>query len=350
MTHRISIAISAAERSSSEFLLELVKSQKITAIQSITNDSLSAITQQTLAPKQVVVLPKESCRVVVQGDLSLDDVSDCITSLNVEVVRTHIIDDLLAQKAIGAVVLGLAEAPHDLTALQALAADHKWEVNLLEGDDISTQAPGVLLMDMDSTAIQIECIDEIAKLAGVGEQVSEVTELAMQGKLDFAESLRARVATLKDADEGIIASVRNTLPMSQGLPELVKALQAAQWKVAIASGGFTYFADYLKDQLGLDAAYANELEIIDGKLTGQVKGGIVDAQKKADVLLEIADQHSIPHARTVAAGDGANDLVMMAASGLGVAFHAKEVVAVQATTAIKYNGLEGVYYIIASAP
>ncbi|MBD1390380.1 phosphoserine phosphatase SerB [Neiella sp. HB171785] len=248
----------------------------------------------------------------------------------------------------GALVLGLAAVPDDLQALADLAAERLWEFNLLT-DAPSVEQPGLLLMDMDSTAIEIECIDEIAKLAGVGEQVAEVTELAMQGKLDFAESLRARVATLTDADEAILAEVREQLPMSPGLPELVTALRQKNWRVAIASGGFTYFADYLKDTLPLDAAVSNVLEIIDGKLTGKVLGDIVDAQRKADTLVALAQQFDIPPSQTVAAGDGANDLVMMAAAALGVAYHAKPVVAAKATTALKYHGLEGIYYLLASS-
>jgi len=200
--------------------------------------------------------------------------------------------------------------------------------------------PGVLVMDMDSTTIKIECIDEIAKLAGVGEQVSVVTELAMQGKLDFAQSLYQRVATLKNSSEDILAKVAKDIPLMPGLEDLVSHLKQHHWRVAIASGGFTYFADYLKGLLNLDAAFANELEIIEGQLTGKVLGSIVDAQAKADCLKKLSLEYNIPHQQTVAMGDGANDLVMMAAANLGVAFHAKEIVNNQADTAIHFSGLD----------
>jgi len=200
--------------------------------------------------------------------------------------------------------------------------------------------PGVLVMDMDSTTIKIECIDEIAILAGVGEQVASVTELAMQGELDFAQSLHQRVATLAGSSEDILAQVAKDIPLMPGLENLISHLKQYHWRVAIASGGFTYFADHLKGLLNLDAAFANELEIIDGQLTGKVLGSVVDAQAKADCLQRLSLEYEIPHQQTVAMGDGANDLVMMAAANLGVAFHAKDIVNKQADTAIHFSGLD----------
>ncbi|MFV0576212.1 MAG: phosphoserine phosphatase [Vibrio sp.] len=210
-------------------------------------------------------------------------------------------------------------------------------------------APGLILMDMDSTAIQIECIDEIAKLAGTGEKVSDITERAMQGELDFEESLRERVGTLEGADESILKQVRNNIPFMPDLAELVNTLKALGWKTAIASGGFTYFSDYLKETLGLDYAQSNTLEIVDGKLTGKVLGNVVSAQTKADILVTLADEWDIEPHNTVAVGDGANDLVMMATAGLGVAYHAKPKVEQKAQTAIRYAGLGGVLCILSAA-
>jgi len=200
--------------------------------------------------------------------------------------------------------------------------------------------PGVLVMDMDSTTIKIECIDEIAVLAGVGEQVAEVTELAMQGKLDFAQSLHQRVATLENANESILAEVAKNIPLMEGLENLIEQLKAHDWKVAIASGGFTYFADHLKELLSLDAAVANTLEIVDSVLTGKVLGDVVDANTKALVLQNLQQEYQLKPTQTVAMGDGANDLTMMAAAQLGVAFHAKEVVQKQADSSINFNGLD----------
>ncbi|GHB57305.1 hypothetical protein GCM10008107_02760 [Psychrosphaera saromensis] len=206
--------------------------------------------------------------------------------------------------------------------------------------------PGLLVMDMDSTAIEIECIDEIAKLAGVGEQVSEVTAAAMRGELDFAESLHARVATLTDAPVSIIDQVADNLPLMPGLENLVTHLQSFGWKLVIASGGFTYMTDVLKRQLNLDATVANQLEMKDGKLTGKVLGRIVDANVKAETVVSLAKQYNIELSQTIAMGDGANDLVMMAAAQLGVAFHAKPLVRKQADVSVKKGGLDQLLYLL----
>ncbi|NCF07000.1 phosphoserine phosphatase [Kosakonia sp. MH5] len=211
------------------------------------------------------------------------------------------------------------------------------------------RSPGLLVMDMDSTAIQIECIDEIAKLAGTGEMVAEVTERAMRGELDFAASLRSRVATLKGADANILMQVRESLPLMPGLVQLVLKLETLGWKVAIASGGFTFFADYLRDKLHLTAAVANELEIMDGKFTGQVLGDIVDAQYKANTLKALAEKYEIPVTQTVAIGDGANDLPMIKAAGLGIAFHAKPKVNEKAEVSIRHADLMGVFCILSGS-
>ncbi len=211
------------------------------------------------------------------------------------------------------------------------------------------RSPGLLVMDMDSTAIQIECIDEIAKLAGTGEMVAEVTERAMRGELDFTASLRSRVATLKGADANILLQVRETLPLMPGLVQLVLKLETLGWKVAIASGGFTFFADYLRDKLHLTAAVANELEIMGGKFTGQVLGDIVDARYKADTLKALAEKYDIPPGQTVAIGDGANDLPMIKAAGLGIAFHAKPKVNEKAEVTIRHADLMGVFCILSGS-
>lgn len=200
--------------------------------------------------------------------------------------------------------------------------------------------PGLLVMDMDSTTITIECIDEIAKLAGVGEEVSEVTERAMLGELDFAQSLHQRVATLAGSPESILSDVAQNIPLMAGLKPLITELKKHNWIIAIASGGFTYFADHLKNTLNLDAAFANTLEIVDGKLTGKILGSVVDAQVKADSLAILRKAYQIPTNQTVAMGDGANDLVMMATASFGVAFHAKPIVFAQADSSINVQGLD----------
>ncbi|MCP3697147.1 MAG: phosphoserine phosphatase [Aliivibrio sp.] len=242
---------------------------------------------------------------------------------------------------------------YDVAAIAGeMTSEHKTILDALELDyaevkDIpDLSKPGIILFDMDSTAIEIECIDEIAKLAGVGKQVSEVTERAMQGELDFKESLIQRVGTLAGADEAILAKVKSELPFMPEIRELVATMHKYGWKPAIASGGFTYFSDYLKDELNLVHAQSNQLEIVDGKLTGKVLGDIVSAETKAEILVELADKYDIEISNTVAVGDGANDLVMMEAAGLGVAYHAKPKVQQKAQTAVRHADLGGVACIL----
>ena len=212
----------------------------------------------------------------------------------------------------------------------------------------SLRQAGLLVMDMDSTAIQIECIDEIAKLAGTGEMVSAITERAMRGELDFSQSLRQRVATLKDAPESILQEVKQHLPLMPGLVETVKELKNHGWKVAIASGGFTYFTEVLQQKLGLDFIAANQFEIIDGKLTGNVQGAIVDAQYKAQTLQQLAQQFHIATENTVAIGDGANDLAMMQVADVGVAYHAKPKVQQLAQVIVNFTDLTALLCILSA--
>lgn len=207
---------------------------------------------------------------------------------------------------------------------------------------------GLLVMDMDSTAIQIECIDEIAKLAGVGELVSAITESAMRGELDFEQSLRCRVGTLKGAPESILQQVRENLPLMSGLIETIQTLQKYGWKTSIASGGFTYFADYLKGLLQLDFAASNQFDIEDGKLTGLVKGDVVDAQYKAKTLQHLLEKYGIDSQYSIAIGDGANDLAMMNVAGLGVAFHAKPKVQQQAQIVVNFADLTALLCLLSA--
>lgn len=231
--------------------------------------------------------------------------------------------------------------------LEKTAEEYSVELCLVNKTPSLTE-PGLLLMDMDSTVIAVECIDEIAELAGVGEQVSAVTAQAMHGKLDFADSLRTRVACLAGANSDILHQVRNALPLMPGVANLVCILKQYQWKVAIASGGFSYFADYLRDRLDLDAAVANGLAIEGGRLTGKVHGDIVDAKVKAQTIVDLAEKWLIPGHQTIAMGDGANDLLMMNAAALGVALHAKPIVRQQADIAIRWSSLDSLLWVLAA--
>ncbi|GBL04681.1 phosphoserine phosphatase SerB [Glaciecola sp. KUL10] len=207
--------------------------------------------------------------------------------------------------------------------------------------------PGLIVFDMDSTVIEMECIDEIAKLAGVGEQVAEVTERAMQGEIAFSDSLIHRVACLKGVELAKLQTIRDRLPFSPGFAILVTHLKEANWTIAIASGGFTYFADHIKEMFDLDVAKSNQLKHEDGVLTGDVIGEIVDAQKKADLLVSLAQSSRVDRAQTLAVGDGANDLVMMSAAGFGVAYHAKPKVQFEAQGNIQFTGLQSILYLLA---
>ena len=201
---------------------------------------------------------------------------------------------------------------------------------------------GLVVMDMDSTLISIECIDEIADMQGLKPQVAAITESAMRGEIEFAESLRRRVALLEGLDESALQRVyTERLQLNPGAETLLGALQARGIKTLLVSGGFTFFTERLKQRVGLDYAHANVLEIVDGKLTGRVLGDVLDAQGKADWLNRIRTELELSSAQVVAIGDGANDLKMMAAAGIGIAYHAKPVVRAQATYAISHTGLNG---------
>ncbi len=202
---------------------------------------------------------------------------------------------------------------------------------------------GLCVMDMDSTLISIECIDEIADMVGLKPQVAAITERAMQGELDFAQSLRERVALLKGLNESDLMRVLNErLVLNPGAVEWIATCKKNNITTLLVSGGFTFFADRVKAMLGLDYAVSNSLEIVNGKLTGKILGDIVDAQTKANELIKLRDNLGLTAAQTIAIGDGANDLKMMSAAGIGIAYHAKPIVQAQATYAINYVGLDGV--------
>ena len=204
----------------------------------------------------------------------------------------------------------------------------------------------LICFDMDSTLIQTEVIDELAMRAGVGDQVKAITERAMRGEIDFKESFTERVALLKGLDESVMKEIAENLPITEGVERLMYVLKRYGYKIAILSGGFTYFGNYLKDKFGIDYVYANNLEIEDGKLTGRYVGDIVDGRRKAELLQLIAQVEKVDIAQTIAVGDGANDLPMLSTAGLGIAFHAKPKVVENARQSINTIGLDGVLYFL----
>jgi phosphoserine phosphatase len=204
----------------------------------------------------------------------------------------------------------------------------------------------LVAFDMDSTLIEAEVIDELAKVAGVGEEVSAITGQAMRGEIDFCESLRRRVALLKGLDESVLEEIADKLPLTEGAEHLVSTLRSLGYKTAILSGGFNYFGNWLQQRLGIDYAYANELEIQDGKVTGRLSGTIVDGERKAALLREIAIKEGIDLEQVISVGDGANDLPMLSVAGLGIAFRAKPLVMQSAEQAISTLGLDGILYLL----
>ena len=213
-------------------------------------------------------------------------------------------------------------------------------------DNMYRRMRRLICFDMDSTLIETEVIDELAIRAGVGEQVKAITERAMRGEIDFTESFRERVALLKGLDESVMQEIAENLPITEGVDRLMYVLKKYGYKIAILSGGFTYFGHYLQQKYGIDYVYANELEIENGKLTGRYLGDVVDGKRKAELLRLIAQVEKVDIAQTIAVGDGANDLPMLGIAGLGIAFHAKPKVVANAKQSINTIGLDGVLYFL----
>lgn len=249
----------------------------------------------------------------------------------------------------GCVEFTVRGTPNDVAGLRAKFLEISSELMVdigFQEDNIFRRNRRLVAFDMDSTLIQAEVIDELAKEAGVGDKVAAITESAMRGELDFKQSLRKRLSLLEGLDESVLKRVADRLPMSEGAEKLISNLKNVGYKIAILSGGFTYFGDILRKRYGIDYVYANELEIKDGKLTGKAVGDIVDAQKKAELLQSIASQEGISLQQVIAVGDGANDLPMLNLAGLGIAFHAKPKVKQGARQAISTLGLDAILFLL----
>ena len=279
-------------------------------------------------------------RIVADQDMNIDDIKRLTGRIPLD-------ENARTPKA--SVEFSVRGTPRDKEQMKAdfmkLSAEQEMDISFQE-ESMFRRMRRLICFDMDSTLIETEVIDELAIRAGVGDQVKAITEAAMRGEIDFCESFRQRCALLKGLDVSVMQEIAENLPITEGVDRLMRILKKVGFKIAILSGGFTYFGNYLKQKYNIDYVYANELEVENGKLTGRHVGDIVDGKRKAELLRLIAQVENVDIRQTVAVGDGANDLTMISIAGLGIAFHAKPKVKATAKQSISTIGLDGILYFL----
>lgn len=300
------------------------------------NRFIITILGRKLTAKQIAGI---SCIVADQG-MNIDDIKRLTGRIPLD-------ENARTPKA--SVEFSVRGTPRDKEAMQAafmkLSAEQEMDISFQE-DSMYRRMRRLICFDMDSTLIETEVIDELAIKAGVGDEVKAITEAAMRGEIDFCESFRQRCALLKGLDVSVMQEIAENLPITEGVDRLMRILKKVGFKIAILSGGFTYFGNYLKQKYNIDYVYANDLEVVNGKLTGRYLGDIVDGRRKAELLRLIAQVENVDIRQTVAVGDGANDLPMISIAGLGIAFHAKPKVKATAKQSISTIGLDGILYFL----
>ena len=300
------------------------------------NRYIVTIVGRKLTAKQIAGVS----RIIAEQDMNIDDIKRLTGRIPLD-------ENARTPKA--SVEFSVRGTPKDKEQMKAdflkLAAELQVDISFQE-DSMYRRMRRLICFDMDSTLIETEVIDELAMRAGVGDEVKAITESAMRGEIDFTTSFRKRCALLKGLDVSVMQEIAENLPITEGADRLMRILKKVGFKIAILSGGFTYFGNYLKQKFGIDYVYANELEVEDGKLTGRYVGEIVDGKRKAELLRLIAQVENVDLRQTVAVGDGANDLPMISIAGLGIAFHAKPKVKATAEQSISTIGLDGILYFL----
>lgn len=300
------------------------------------NRYIITILSRKLTAKQIAGVS----RIVAEQDMNIDDIKRLTGRIPLD-------ENARTPKA--SVEFSVRGTPKNKECMKAefmkLSTELEMDISFQE-DSIYRRMRRLICFDMDSTLIETEVIDELAIRAGVGDQVKAITEAAMRGEIDFCESFRQRCALLKGLDVSVMQEIAENLPITEGVDRLMRILKKVGFKIAILSGGFTYFGNFLKQKYNIDYVYANELEIENGKLTGNHVGDIVDGKRKAELLRLIAQVENVDIRQTVAVGDGANDLPMISIAGLGIAFHAKPKVKATAKQSISTIGLDGILYFL----